>query len=882
MLKVIDLRVEYKKNPIGMDEKRPRFFYRLNGSSIAQRAYRIVVSDESGAIVWDTDFVESPRTIQIEYKGLPLKAFTRYDWKVRVRDEKGKLSEWSREEAFFETGFLDTAWTGKWISEQIVFNGGHLPEQPAQRLCRDFTPSGKVRKARYYATALGVYESAINGEKVSEDCLAPGYTDFYNRTQYQAYDVTKLIRRGENRIATLLAEGWYCGRIARNWAGGNGTYGEFPAFKAELRLEYEDGRIEIIGTDEKYVCRKGTQAGINSIVMSDIYMGETFRSEQYGDDWMLPGFNQCCGAESAAVVNHPNVNNIRVEWQSGVPVRRIAELKPVSVTQRKNGNWIVDFGQNFAGRERIRMKNVIAGTCIVIRHGEMLKKDGSLYTANLRSAACTTTYICDADKKSDVYEPRFTFYGFRYVEISGWPGILEPGQITGEVLSSDLPSAGSFSCSDPLINRLFSNIVWGQLSNFVDIPTDCPQRDERQGWTGDTQVFANVATYNAFAPEFYTKWIEDLNLCQAPNGSYPHIAPNPYRGKWVDIIGCSGWSDAGVICPDVMFRKYADTRILGKYFDRMCAWLDFQIKHAGGSLIVSNACYGDWLNIDAPTPPELISTAYLAGMNRLVSKFAFILGREADGEYRANLAEAIAEAFGRKFFDKKGNLTVKTQTAALLALHFELVPDEAFQKTVDFLVRDIRKTRGTHLSTGFLGTPLLLKVLTETGNIDLAYDLLRQTTYPGWLYPVTQGATTMWERWNSYNHETGFGDIGMNSFNHYAYGAVGEWFYETICGIQPDDCCEDCAGFQAFTLAPKIGNALTEASASVMTLHGEIKSAWKREGKTVTWNFTVPCNTLAVIEYPTEKKVPEVKGIEADESGILIAEPGSYSVKFSV
>ncbi len=879
MLKVVDLRVEYKKNPIGMDEKRPRFFYRLEGNSIGQSAYRLAVTCECGKTVWDTDFVESGKTIQIEYAGLPLKAFTRYYWKVRVKDENGKLSAWSREEAFFETGFMDAKWTAKWITDNCCV----LPQQPVRRLYRDFTSAGKIKKARYYATALGVYESAINGKKVSEDCLTPGFTDYHTRTQYQAYDVTELIAEGENRLSTLLGDGWYCGRISRNWAGGNSAYGSYPVFKSELHIEYADGRKEVIVTDNQYGSRNCQQDGINTIHLSDIYMGETFRSEEHGDEWMLPGKDY--GRKGGvSVIDAPHVNNIRIDWQSGAPVRRVAELKPVSITRRANGNWIVDFGQNFAGRERIMLKHITAGTYIVIRHGEMLNKDGSLYTANLRGATATTTYICDVDKETDTYEPRFTFYGFRYIEITGWPGELTKDQIIGEVLSSDLPRSGSFSCSNPMINQLYSNIIWGQLSNFVDIPTDCPQRDERQGWTGDTQVFTNVATYNAFAPEFYTKWIEDLNLCQSPNGSYPHIAPNPFRGNWLDAVGCTGWSDAGLICPDVMFTKYADMRVISKYYDKMCLWLDFQIKHANGSLIVENACYGDWLNLDAPTPKDFISTAYLAGMNRLAAKFAALLGREEDAVYRDTLADAIANEFAAKYFDKDGNLTIKTQTAALMALYFDLVPDHiAYDKTVKFLVKDIKVTHKTHLSTGFLGTPLLLKVLTENGNIDLAYDLLQQTTYPGWLYPVTQGATTMWERWNSYNHETGFGDIGMNSFNHYAYGAVGEWFYETICGIQPGNCCQDEAGFQVFKLAPKIGNSLTEASATLMTLQGEIKSSWKRTGKKVTWGFTVPCNTIAVVEYPTKKKVAPVKGIEKEpESGLLIANPGTYSVTFNI
>ncbi|MBO5762732.1 MAG: alpha-L-rhamnosidase, partial [Lentisphaeria bacterium] len=389
------------------------------------------------------------------------------------------------------------------------------------------------------------------------------------------------------------------------------------------------------------------------------------------------------------------------------------------------------------------------------------------------------------------------------------------------------------------------------------------------------------ATYNAFAPEFYTKWIRDLNFSVFPNGSYPNIAPNPYqiKGKWA--LGSSGWGDAGLICPWTMFVKYADTRIMSQYFDNMCRWLDLQVRCAGGSLIVKNATYGDWLNIDAPTPEELISTAYLGGMNQLAANIAYMIGREDDGDYRVRMAQAIAEAYTREFFTPEGELKVKTQTAALLSLHFELIPTEFVPQTVEFLVKDIRENRNMHLSTGFLGTPLLLKVLTKHGHLDLAYDLLLQTSYPGWLYPITQGATTMWERWNSYTHKDGFGNVAMNSFNHYAYGAVGEWFYETICGIQPVDYASDAAGFQIFRLAPQPGKRIKEASASVMTLHGEIKSAWKRRGNTFTWEFTVPCNTLAEIVLPEDAEFDDADGME-ENAGVWMANPGSYKVSFSL
>ncbi len=885
MLTPYNLTVEYKTNPIGMDEVRPRFAYNLDGDTCFQTERRIKVTDDAGTVVWDTEWEETSGTIQIEYQGIPLKPFTRYNWQVRVKDEEKKVSKWGK--GFFETGFLGGNWTGTWLCSSV--DNSTEVMRPIRCFRKDFTPKGKIKSARLYATALGFYSAFLNGMEVDEVYFTPGWTDYYKRVQYQAYDITKMLKAEKNNaLCFLFADGWYRGTIATHWNMGKPTYDMLDSMiRAELHITYQDGSKEVIGSDKTFLSVDMKDRGSSYIRYSDIYMGENFVSDRLDSNWMRPeepykkyvwldpASNLTSGWYGGESHETHTADSLPIVWTSGAMVRIVQDVEAVSITQRKNGSWIVDFGQNLVGHERIILRNLEAGTHITIRHGEMLQANGALYTDNLRMALATTTFRAQADKKLEIYEPRFTFYGFRYLEITGWPGKLTEKDVIARVIHSDLPQTGTFQCSDKLVNQLYSNIIWGQKCNFVDVPTDCPQRDERLGWTGDTQVFCNVATYNMYAPEFYTKWIDDLNSCQHENGAYPDFAPQPYMTR---SEATSGWGDAGVICPWIMFEKYADTRLMEKYFDNICRWLDYQVKRAGGKFLVENSSYGDWLNIDAHTPHEVISTTYYAGMSLIAAKMAQILGREQDALERLRFYQAAADAFAEKYFNKKGELTVRTQTAALLALSFGCVPGEYIQKTVDFLVKDIKITRKLHLSTGFLGTPLLLKVLTQHGHIDLAYDLLLQTTYPSWLYPVTQGATTMWERWNTWTKEDGFGDVGMNSFNHYAYGAVGEWFYETICGINCVSECECTAGFQAILLAPQPGKRLTEASATYKSISGEIKSAWKRTKTHFIWEFTVPRNTLAEVVCPFGKTLPATEGIEEHEDGIMIAQPGSYKI----
>lgn len=863
MLTPYRLKVEYKTNPLGMDEKIPRFSYELKGNANAQVSYRIIVKNENtGDIAWDSGVVPSARSIQIEYDGETLDAFTRYSWSVQVQDDRGQTGK-SKEKAFFETGFLDVKWRAKWLS--CAWGGSY---NPLSRFLRDFKLDRKqVKNARLYATALGTYDVFLNGKPIGEECLKPGWTDYSERVQYQAFDVTEFLRNGDNTLAAVVADGWYVCK----------GYGSCPMISAELRIVLKDGSIVSYCTDKDW---KAFYIHIqNPMRMSNIYNGEVYEAWEE-TDWKMPGGYRVYAIPAKEVdPKNPKLNNLHVVWQSGPFMRHMQKMEPVSIVKRPNHTWLVDFGQNFAGREQIRLKNTLQGTTIVIKHGEMLNPDGSLYVENLRNAWQRTVYTCGTHEE-EIYEPLYTFYGFRYLEISGWPGKLTKDQICAYAVYSDLEKTGSFSCSEPMLNQLYSNIVWGQRSNFVDVPTDCPQRDERQGWTGDTQVFANMATYNMACGDFYTKWLEDLNLAQSIYGAYPHIAPLADR----HCDGAAGWGDAGIVCPHVMLVKYGDTRIVRKYFRQMVAWIDWQIWETGGTYIIEHITFGDWLNVNADLDRTYISTAYLAGMTKLLAKMAREIGEDREAKRLDGIFDKVKKAFTAKYFIK-GKLSIKMQTAAILAIHFDLCPDaKAKKEALDFLKHDIRVTRKLHLSTGFLGTPLLLKTLTENGELDLAYDLLLQTTYPGWLYPVTQGATTMWERWNSWTKQDGFCDPEMNSFNHYAYGAVGDWFFETICGIQPDFQTAEDAAFRRFRLAPQPGKRLTHAEASYHSAYGEIRSAWKISGKTWKWDFTVPCNTTALLEFPAGMKCKQAKlpdGLETVH-GKCIAKPGSYSLEFNV
>ncbi len=858
-----DLRVEYKVNPLGMDEAVPRFSYQLYGLQ-AQTARQLQVFKEK-ELVWDSGWVDDGRSLQINCEGLALEPFTRYNWRVRVKDEAGKVSQWNPEPAWFETGFLGTAWSN---SNWIFGKGGSSYSLPPQLLRREFqVPRKKLLSARLYATALGLYEAEINGQVVSEDIFTPGWTDYYSRVQYQAYDVTELLKKGNNVFHVTLATGWFQGRISHHWSQGVNHYPwKNTSFRCELRLTFADGTVEVIGSDKEF--KAYTLGG--PIRMSDIYDGEicdATRTRQFleqTEPLHAAGIDENC--------------QVPITWHSGPKTRRLQTRRPESITRRGQGCYIVDFGQNLTGRERFTLHNAPKGASIIVRHAEMLNDDGSIYVANLRTARAMTVYSA-CGSAEETYEPSFTFYGFRYLEISGWPGKLTADDIEAVVISSDLPRTGLFSCSDPLINTLYDCVGWGMRSNFLDVPTDCPQRDERYGWTGDTQVFCNTATFNVFAPEFYSKWITDLNAQQSDDGTYPAICPNPFTKGNNGFT--TGWTDAAIVVPWNLYQKYGDTRLLERYFANMDLYIQGIVKSTKGTYIADCAKFKDWLNLEKePISGPMLSTSYLAGMVKLLESIAVVLKRDEDAKRLKALHAKVVKAYRKAFVDADGNLKESAQTAYLTALHFDLLPEKNRPAAVAALVKSIRKTHNTHLATGFLGTPLLLPVLTRFGELDLAYELLCQTSYPSWLYPITQGGTTMWERWNSYTKDDGFGSVSMNSFNHYAYGAVAEWFFETIGGIvKPID------GYKHFTLAPKPGKLFNNAEVVFLSPYGMIASAWQRNTgatSTLTWEFTVPDNTTATIILPYEEIV-EFSGsqeLKHDNDGNLLAAPGEYFITF--
>ena len=821
------LRVEYLENPRGIDEPFPRFFWVMSDDrrGAGQTAYQLEVT-AAGKTVWDSGKGETDTALQIVYNGRPLAARTRYEWRVRLWDMDGSPGDWSHT-AWFETGL-----TGDWAAQWIRGSNSGSYCQPASYFRKEFSLKSKPRKARLYTTALGLYMPCLNGAPATDNCFMPGWTDYYKRVQYQAYDVTELLHGGGNAIGIILNEGWFCGQISRLWSTGIVNYGDRPAFLAQLEVELEDGSTQTItsGSDWRFSNNGPVRA-------SDIYMGENYDARME-----LPGWN-CAGYDDSqwfpSVVDE---RKIRIDWNSGLPVRRIEERKPVLISQPSPGIWVVDMGQNITGREKMVVRNAPAGTEIYVKHGEMLKNDGTVYIDNLRGARAATQYIA-AGGAEEIYEPLFTFYGFRYLEISGWPGGLTEDQISCYVIHSDMERTGWFECSDPLLNKLYENAWWGHRDNYLDVPTDCPQRDERLAWTGDTQVFARSAAYNADVAAFFTKWLEDLDLSRNEDGEYPQYAPF-YRKD--GFVGAAGWADAGLICPWVIWEMYGDKRVLEKYFDSMLGWIKF-VEKQSDNLISSQARFKDHLNINAETPADLVGTAFFAGMAELLSRIAAIIGRNDEAEKLLKLFTGIKQAYVNRFISPSGELTVKTQAAAVLTLYFKLAPDEFRQQIVDYLVHDIVVEHDTHLSTGFLGTPYLAHVLSDNGRADIAYALLLQQTCPSWLFPVTQGATTFWERWNSWTKDSGCFAGPMNSFNHYAFGSIIDWFYGVICGIKP---VSNPPAFKHFRAAPLSGGKLDFARMVFNSPYGMIVSEWRKTAAGMTYKLAVPANTTAEVCFP--------------------------------
>jgi len=673
-------------------------------------------------------------------------------------------------------------------------------------------------------SALGLYDAEINGRPVGDQVFAPGWTDYRIRVPFQTYDVTAQLGAGENALGAVLGDGWYCGHVG--WKGRN-LYGDRPHLIASLHINYADGTSDHIATDSSWKTSSGP------LLQNDLLNGEDYDARLELGDWSQPGYDDSAWQQVLA----GNVAPLpELSAPLGPPVRRIEEIQPFvsrEVTAHDRSCRTYDFRQNFSGRIRIRVK-ADAGTVLSFRYAEVLTPDGSLYTENLRSAKATDYYTCKG-VGVEVWEPRFTFHGFRYaeVEIAAWKAddFIE---VTGIVLHSDLLPAGHFSCSNELLNQLQHNIVWGQKSNFLEVPTDCPQRDERLGWTGDAQIFIRTACFNMDVRSFFHKWMRDIRDAQSPAGGIPSVIPD------LEFIvnredGGPAWSDATIICPWTIYLCYGDLEILKDHYDSMRRYLDFLKTHRCKGHIRSHpeadewGGYGDWLALDdsgkteGATPRDLIGTAFYAHDVRIMARVAAVLGHDEDALAYHILLGEIVTAFRNRFLTPDGLLTSATQTSYVLALHFGLIPEQLQSAAASELVWDIQK-RGFHLATGFVGTPYILDVLEAHGHLDVAYTLLEQETFPSWLFPVKNGATTIWERWDGWTPSKGFQDKGMNSFNHYAYGAVGAWMYRVIAGLDLDP---EEPGYRHILFRPRPGGSITRAAARLKTPHGETSIRWE-------------------------------------------------------
>jgi alpha-L-rhamnosidase len=859
-LKVSDLVCEYRKNPDLLDSPNPRLSWKLASEerNTMQTAYEVKVGTSAKATgSWSTGKVNSDQSVLVPYAGSALLSGQKYYWQVRVWDNHGNASGWSAIQSW-QMGLLNkTDWQAKWIQPAQPTDG---KVSPVPTFRKGFKLAGAVKSARLYITSLGLYEANINGKRVGDRYFAPGWTSYHNRLQYQAYDVTDLLNKGDNVAGVMVGDGWYRGNLA--FSKQRNLYGKEVGLLFQMEVEYVGGKKEIIVSDNSW---KSSLDG--PIRASDIYNGETYDAILATTAWLKPGYND--NKWQGVKLMEPYTGQLLA--QVGPPVRKHEVFKAVKIFTAANGETIVDFGQNLVGWEQLKIKGN-RGDSIIVRHAEVLDKAGVFYTDNLRGAQQINRYVLSGE--TETFEPHFTFQGFRYIAIKGLKGALNPADVSAIAVYSDMPLSGTFSSSNPLINQLQHNIVWGQKGNFVDVPTDCPQRDERLGWTGDAQVFFNTAAYNRNVAGFFTKWLGDVKADQLDNGNVPVVIPNVLSKN---SAGTAGWSDVATIIPWNFYMAYGDKQLLGNQYPSMKAWVGYMEKHSTNDLLGIVSSYGDWLFYSpdddksgkaAITDKALITQAFYAYSTQLMINAATVLDNKTDVEYYSALLKRIKDAFIKEYVTPSGRMVSNTQTAYVLALNFDLLPESLRAQAAKRLADNV-KEYNNHLTTGFIGTPYLCHVLSRFGYTDVAYKLLMQDTYPSWLYPVKMGATTIWERWDGIKPDGTFENIKMNSFNHYAYGAIGDWMYRVAAGINQDTLVP---GYKQIVIAPKPGGGLTSTTAELETVYGKVSSSWKLDGKTFNLDVVIPANTTARIVLPNASAVAIMEN-GADISKLNMAKP---------
>ncbi len=832
-MKIKHLKVNHLTNPLGYDLANPTISYVVTeaaGKRQAAAQVQVSLQEDFSEILYDSG--ESDAVVSTGFE-LPvtISPMTRYYWKVRVADETGD-SAWS-DVQWFETAKAvtwqggagsqdapDNAWQAKWITPR-------LEKHVQAAVWQDIEITKPVIKSRAYVTGLGLYEFYVNGEKQGEECLLPGFCDYDSWIQYQTYDLS--LEAGKNHVELLLGDGWYKGRYGMRVKYEN--YGDRLAALAEIHVWYEDGTEEVFATDASWKSRK------SRIVDSGIYSGEVYDatldvSETFGTEQVELGYDRLSPRLSPPITVHE-------------------QIRPVEVIHTPAGETVLDLGQNMVGWLTFLCK-APAGTKLHFQFGEILQ-DGNFYNENLRTAKAEYTYISDGAERW--VRQYFTFYGFRFVKVEGWEGRPDPEDFRGLVIHSDMEELGEITTSDPLVNRLVLNAKWGMKGNFVDVPTDCPQRDERYGWTGDAQIFSGTASYFMDTCAFYTKYGRDLYAEQMKlGGSVPDVVPVAnFPGD-----ASTAWADAATVIPWNVYLHYGDKNILRRQYDSMKAWVDYMKREDDGDgakrLWQTGTHYADWLALDGnyaggvygATDPDMIASAYYYYSANIVAKSAKILGNDEDAKNYETLAREIYDAFVKEYFTPSGKLAVDTTTAYVVVLYMGLTPDFAYEKVCRGLLNRLKKNF-YHLDTGFVGTPYLCRMLSENGMNDLAYHLLQEKGYPGWLYEVLMGATTIWERWNSVEPDGKISGTEMNSLNHYSYGSIVEWMFRNMAGINP---CEEHPGFKKFRIAPMPNYQIGKSDVRLRAASGLIESAWEIDGKTLKFRFKVPFDTQAEIVLP--------------------------------
>lgn len=840
---ISDVRFEHHREALGIGEARPRLSWKIDTDQPGwqQLAYEVELIERNGHLLESSGRVESGESVLVPWPFAPLTSREYAHVRVRVWDSTDQPTEWS-DQYSLETGLLESsAWSAKFITPG--WEEDFTRPQPCPMFRREFTLSQDIIRARLYISSLGVYETQINGQRVGDLVMPPGWTSYAHRLRYQTFDVTSYLQLGRNCLGAILGDGWYRGRIG--FGGGmRNLYGTHLALLAQLEIIYPDGSSDRIYTNSDW------RASTGPILASDIYDGEIYDARLEQPGWSRPGFDD----QKWGKVTELAEDLERLIAPVSPPVRRTEVIHPVAITCRPSGKFVLDFGQNLVGRLQITVHG-LTGQTITLRHAEVLQ-DGELCTRPLRSAKATDTYTLRGDG-TETWEPHFTFHGFRYAEVDGWPGELHPDDICAVVCHSDLERTGWFECSVPLLNRLHENVLWSMRGNFFDVPTDCPQRDERLGWAGDIQVFSPTASYLYDVSGFLQSWLADLATEQKEYRGVPFVIPCPIP-QW--NRPAAAWGDAAVIVPWVLYQRYGDLGLLRCQFESMRGWVDQIAEIAGDRYLWDKGFqYGDWLDPSAPpdrpgdakTPAAIVATAYFARSAELVGRSAGLLGRTEDEGLYLDLARRVRAAFNREYVTQAGRMMSDATTAYSLAIEFALLDDDLQRQAAGKRLAALVRSSFFRISTGFVGTPLICDALCSTGHHEEALRLVTQTECPSWLYPVTMGATTIWERWDSLLPDGSINPGGMTSFNHYALGAVADWLHRTVGGLAPQD-----PGYRRLLIQPLIGGGITWAHARHVTPYGLAECHWSHTNGQMQVDITIPPNTTATVMLPGLKQEP--------------------------